>query len=72
MPECQERILSENYADFIVEIGFQEEQTKSEFQDFCLQETGYKYDIIYAPLTAVRPDHSGKIPILLLFRSSSG
>ena len=43
MSECAERIISEDYADFIIEIGFRENEARQEYKDLCIQDIGYKF-----------------------------
>ncbi|MDO4523131.1 MAG: S8 family peptidase [Eubacteriales bacterium] len=55
MTECQRRIVSEEYADFLIETGYEEERFQESFPDFCRQDTGYKYGVLYASLEESRP-----------------
>ena len=55
MSECAERIISEDYADFIIEIGFREYEARQEYKDLCIQDIGYKFSAIYYPLSEINP-----------------
>ena len=55
MSECAERIISEDYADFIIEIGFRENEARQEYKDLCIQDIGYKFSAIYYPLSEINP-----------------
>lgn len=55
MSECAERIISEDYADFIIEIGFRENEARQEYKDLCIQDIGYKFSTIYYPLSEINP-----------------
>ena len=60
MSECAERIISEDYADFIIEIGFRENEARQEYKDLCIQEIGYKFSAIYYPLSEINPISVGE------------
>lgn len=60
MSECAERIISEDYADFIIEIGFRENEARQEYKDLCIQDIGYKFSAIYYPLSEINPISVGE------------
>lgn len=60
MSECAERIISEDYADFIIEIGFRENEARQEYKDLCIQDIGYKFSTIYYPLSEINPISVGE------------
>ena len=60
MSECAERIISEDYADFIIEIGFGENEARQEYKDLCIQDIGYKFSAIYYPLSEINPISVGE------------
>ena len=60
MSECGERIISEDYADFIIEIGFRENEARQEYEDLCIQNIGYKFSAIYYPLSEIYPISVGE------------
>lgn len=60
MSECAERIISEDYADFIIEIGFRENEARQEYKDLCIQDIGYKFSVIYYPLSEINPISVGE------------
>ena len=60
MSECAERIISEDYADFIIEIGFRENEARQEYKDLCIQDIGYKSSAIYYPLSEINPISVGE------------
>lgn len=60
MSECAERIISEDYADFIIEIGFRENEARQEYKDLCIQDIGYKFSAIYYPLSEISPISVGE------------
>lgn len=60
MSECKERIISEDYADFIIEIGFRENEAREEYKDLCIQDIGYKFSSIYYPLSEINPISVGE------------
>ncbi len=62
MADCREAILSEAYADFLVEEGFQEQSFQERFNEYCIQEMDYKYNTIYAPRTESEPISLEKYP----------
>ena len=55
MSECAERIISEDYADFIIEIGFRKCEARQEYKDLCIQDIGYKFSTTYYPLSEINP-----------------
>lgn len=60
MSECAERIISEDYADFIIEIGFRENEARQEYKNLCIQDIGYKFSAIYYPLSEINPISVGE------------
>lgn len=60
MSECAERIISEDYADFIIEIGFRKNEARQEYKDLCIQDIGYKFSTIYYPLSEINPISVGE------------
>lgn len=55
MPECREKIMSEEYADFIGEFGIDEEVLGERYMDFCPQIINYRYLSLYERLDAIAP-----------------
>lgn len=49
--ECNNAILSDNYANFFVEHGANQERIRQEFGLVCEQVINYKYSIIHLPIT---------------------
>ena len=59
MPDCREAVLSNEYADFIMEYNVAPERIFEEYGDFCVQIMGVRYSAIYAKRAAI-PDLSIK------------
>ena len=55
MPECLEKIISEEYADFIWEFGGSREQIEEEFAEFCPQFINYRYVSVYERIDNIPP-----------------
>ncbi|MDO5411507.1 MAG: S8 family peptidase [Lachnospiraceae bacterium] len=62
MPDtvCRERILSEEYMDFIIGEDWTSDLTDEQLSDFCIQEAGYGQQIVYLNQETAPPLISGR------------
>ena len=47
MPDCRERIMSEEYGDFIVEFDGRGESALMQYKDYCPQIIGDRYFVVH-------------------------
>lgn len=52
---CRDRILSENYSEFIIEYNGTPEEFMREYDEYCAQTIGYRYGMVYAELDDILP-----------------
>lgn len=52
---CRDRIMSEEYADFITEYTASTEEFKDEYKEYCPQIVGYRYALVYERTDKVLP-----------------
>ena len=53
--ECRERILSQDYRDFLVPFYRGEETLNVQTEDACVQNADFGYRVIYADHTLLKP-----------------